>query len=104
MPTLKSLRAGGILSHASRLPKGRTMRRRIAVLLLLGATTFGTVACTSPDSNPTTPPADHTFSMSGVYHKAGFTDPLNSCVVCHGTDLTGGTAGVSCFQCHGQKW
>ncbi len=50
------------------------------------------------------PPSDHTVSMSGYMHKAGYDQPLTNCIACHGADLTGGTAGVSCYECHGKKW
>jgi hypothetical protein len=49
-------------------------------------------------------PADHSISKSGVKHKSGLTNPTANCVECHGTDLKGGTASVSCFSCHGKKW
>lgn len=50
------------------------------------------------------PPADHTISQDGYMHKSGLNDPLTNCVDCHGADLKGGSVGVSCYQCHGQKW
>ena len=50
------------------------------------------------------PPADHTLSKDGFMHKSGLEQPLVNCVSCHGSDLTGGTTGVSCFECHGTKW
>jgi mono/diheme cytochrome c family protein len=43
-------------------------------------------------------------NKGGTYHKPGLNDPLTNCVACHGADLRGGTTGVSCFKCHGQKW
>ncbi len=58
--------------------------------------------CKTP-LDPTGPP-DHTVNKNGVFHRTGLNDPLVNCVECHGTDLQGGTSGVSCFQCHGQKW
>ena len=54
-----------------------------------------------PDHNP---PSDHTISEDGILHKIGLHQPLTDCVYCHGDDLTGGTAGVSCYECHGKKW
>jgi hypothetical protein len=50
------------------------------------------------------PPADHTISNDGYMHKSGLDDPLANCVDCHGADLKGGSVGVSCYECHGQKW
>ena len=74
----------------------------VSVLLLMFVLV---IACEKegnyPDYNP---PADHTVSHDGVMHKSGFNDPLTNCVGCHGADLQGGNVGVSCFECHGQKW
>ena len=50
------------------------------------------------------PPADHTISKNGTMHKSGLDQPLTNCVSCHGSDLSGGTTGVSCYECHGRKW
>ena len=50
------------------------------------------------------PPSDHTVSQDGFMHKSGLNNPLDNCVACHGADLRGGTTGVSCYECHGQKW
>ena len=52
---------------------------------------------------------------AGAYHPAGWDDPLQhglatnlqaetDCRSCHGSDLTGGTAGVACTSCHGAGW
>ncbi len=41
----------------------------------------------------------HADNMAGVMHASGKTDPLNSCVSCHGASLQGGT-GPSCYTCH----
>lgn len=49
-------------------------------------------------------PADHTVSKDGAMHKPGLQDPLTNCSSCHGQDLTGGSVGVSCYECHGKKW
>ncbi|MFA9389358.1 MAG: hypothetical protein ACERKD_06105 [Prolixibacteraceae bacterium] len=51
-----------------------------------------------------TPPADHTTSKDGTMHKSGLDNPLANCISCHGSDLKGGTTGVSCFECHNKKW
>ncbi|MCF7823491.1 MAG: hypothetical protein K9N35_04900 [Candidatus Marinimicrobia bacterium] len=59
------------------------------------------VACEQPSGNA---PADHTGINGGVAHKPGFNDPMKNCVSCHGSDLRGGSAGVSCFACHAKKW
>jgi hypothetical protein len=54
-----------------------------------------------PDYNP---PEDHTISKDGAMHKSGLNQPVDNCVNCHGADLKGGTTGVSCYECHGEKW
>lgn len=61
--------------------------------------------CTSP-TEPTTSvsPSSHTVNKNGVMHKSGLTDPLTNCTECHGSDLKGGSVGVSCYSCHGKKW
>lgn|GEM_PF-1965165 len=64
------------------------------------------IAC-SGDKNPTSggsAPDGHTINKKGVMHKTGLSDPTVNCVQCHGADLKGGSAAVSCFECHGQKW
>lgn len=53
------------------------------------------------DNNP---PSDHTISKDGFMHKSGLNNPLDNCAGCHGDDLSGGTTGVSCYECHGQEW
>jgi len=59
--------------------------------------------CSSPtNSNPKV--SSHDVKKSGVYHKTGLTDPMTNCVECHGNDLRGGSANVSCYSCHGKKW
>jgi DnaJ-class molecular chaperone len=71
----------------------------VVVLIALG--------CKNPqDSNSSNSdtPADHTTNVHGVMHKAGLNNASTNCTSCHGSDLKGGTAGVSCFQCHGKKW
>ena len=63
------------------------------------------VCCESEEDYPNyNPPADHTVSKDGVMHRSGLTDPTQNCTTCHGNDLTGGTAQVSCYECHGQEW
>lgn len=79
--------------------------RLIALAVVLIA-----LACKNPqDSNSSnntssSTPADHTTNVHGVKHKAGLNNASTNCTSCHGNDLKGGTAGVSCYQCHGKKW
>ena len=62
-------------------------------------------SCSSPTSaSKYNPPSDHTLSKNGARHKPGLTDPLKNCSSCHGANLQGGNVGVSCYECHGQKW
>lgn len=68
-------------------------------ILAAGLFSGGCKSPTSPNA-----PDGHTVNKNGVYHRAGLENPLANCVSCHGTDLRGGSAGVSCFKCHGQKW
>lgn len=74
----------------------------ILALVLLLASACSNNPTDSKSSNNA--PADHTVSKSGVMHKSGLTNPTTNCVECHGSELKGGTAGVSCFSCHGKKW
>jgi mono/diheme cytochrome c family protein len=78
--------------------------RQLVGVFLVAVLAFGMIACTSPASDNSSHPSDHTINKGGTYHKAGLNDPMTNCVSCHGSDLKGGTAGVSCFSCHGQKW
>ena len=60
--------------------------------------------CSSPTESKYDPPSDHTLSKDGARHKPGLNSPLENCISCHGSDLKGGTSGVSCYECHGKKW
>jgi len=71
-------------------------------MILLALTLFS--GCENENDPKYNPPADHTISKDGYLHKSGFEQPMANCVSCHGSDLRGGTTGVSCFECHGQKW
>lgn len=62
-------------------------------------------SCEKSENYPSySPPEDHTVSKEGVMHKSGLEDPMTNCAVCHGSDLQGGTVGVSCYECHKKKW
>ncbi|MEZ5070217.1 MAG: hypothetical protein R2751_04415 [Bacteroidales bacterium] len=74
-----------------------------AGLVLLFTLVF-LVACEEYEGSKYNPPADHAISKEGVMHKSGLDQPLTNCASCHGADLQGGTAGVSCYECHGKKW
>ena len=60
--------------------------------------------CSSPTESKYDPPSDHTISKDGAKHKSGLNAPMENCITCHGSDLKGGTSGVSCYECHGKKW
>ena len=60
--------------------------------------------CSSPNNSDYSPPSDHTVKKDGIKHKSGLKDPQTNCVSCHGSDLRGGSTGVSCYECHGKKW
>lgn len=68
----------------------------MAILLL--------TACELGNEGKYDPPADHTISKDGAKHKSGLTYPTENCISCHGSDLQGGTVGVSCYDCHNKKW
>ena len=66
---------------------------------------FLSVSCEREDGNSDyNPPSDHTISKDGFMHGSGLNQPLDNCVNCHGSDLKGGTSGVSCYECHGKEW
>ena len=71
----------------------------VGVLLLLGCSANNPVS-----DNSGSAPDGHTVNKSGVMHRPGLTNPTENCVSCHGSDLKGGTVGVSCYSCHGKKW
>jgi hypothetical protein len=75
-------------------------------VLILGLAFLGG-SCASKDdpvSSSSTSSGSHTVNKKGVMHMSGLTSPLSYCVSCHGSDLTGGSAGVSCYRCHGKVW
>ena len=74
---------------------------KLSVAVAMAALFIGCENANDPKYNP---PADHTINQSGYMHKSGLNQPLVNCVACHGSDLNGGTSGVSCFECHGTKW
>jgi len=80
------------------------LKRKPRKTLLFGIFVAALIAggCKSPTSPDV--PEGHTVSKNGTYHKPGLENPTVNCVGCHGADLRGGSAGVSCFKCHGQKW
>ena len=63
------------------------------------------LSCGSDSTAPADAPEGHTVVRGGVAHAPGLGDPTQNCTACHGSNLTGGSAGQpSCFSCHGQKW
>jgi mono/diheme cytochrome c family protein len=74
---------------------------KVSMILLMLALIIG---CEKTTESKYTPPADHTISKDGFMHKSGLDQPLTNCISCHGSDLKGGNAGVSCFECHGKEW
>jgi hypothetical protein len=61
-------------------------------------------SCESTVESDYNPPDDHTLNKDGIMHKSGLENPDINCVFCHGEDLRGGTADVSCHECHDKKW
>ncbi len=78
------------------VPLKRILTPTVAALALVFA-----VACGASRYDA---PADHTESQEGAMHKPGLKQPKTNCSACHGADLNGGKNGVSCFECHKQKW
>ena len=75
---------------------------RMSIIVLLF---FLSISCEKEEGNTDyNPPSDHTISKDGYMHRSGLNQPLDNCVDCHGSDLIGGTSGVSCFECHGKEW
>jgi len=90
-----------ILNEIINNMKGRTAGKVLILLLMLGLV----IACEKTNDLPKyNPPADHTISKDGFMHRSGLEQPLTNCAGCHGSDLKGGTVGVSCYDCHGKKW
>lgn len=81
------------------------MRRTQHLMIILLTTVALLSACNlfSPDAAGNAPEG-HTLNKSGTFHKSGLDNPPVNCIQCHGDDLRGGTTGLSCFKCHGQKW
>jgi hypothetical protein len=90
-----------ILATSSHKITARTFGKAPILLLML----LLLIACEeSENESKYNPPADHTISQDGAMHKSGLNQPLTNCTTCHGADLQGGTSGVSCYECHGEKW
>lgn len=49
-------------------------------------------------------PKTHTIDKDGTMHAPGLENPTSRCTACHGKDLRGGRAGISCFDCHDKQW
>jgi len=74
-------------------------------VLMIFLTAAGISSCEKTNELPDySPPSDHTINKEGALHKSGLDQPLTNCVSCHGSDLRGGSSGVSCYECHGQEW
>jgi hypothetical protein len=74
-------------------------------IFMMGFLLIFAVNCSKTDIRPQyNPPPDHTVNNDGVLHKSGLKDPFTNCVGCHGADLKGGSAPVSCYECHGVMW
>ncbi|MGC9341089.1 MAG: hypothetical protein ACP5E3_00160 [Bacteroidales bacterium] len=73
----------------------------VSLIFLLIVLSLG---CEETNDSKYSPPADHTLSKDGYMHKSGLNQPLTNCADCHGSDLQGGTTGVSCYECHGREW
>jgi len=87
------------------LKNGNNMKNHASIkvsMMLLMLVLF--IGCEKTSDSRYNPPADHSISKDGYMHKSGLDQPLTNCVSCHGSDLNGGTTGVSCFECHGTKW
>ena len=87
---------------AARNKRKRQAAGKVAILLVI---LLFMIACEKEGDGPDyNPPGDHTISQDGFMHKSGLNQPLTNCVSCHGSDLEGGNTGVSCYECHGEKW
>ena len=85
--------------------KNKTIAQTAGKVSILFLMLILIIACEKTNDLPDyTPPADHTISKDGFLHKTGLDQPLTNCVSCHGSDLQGGTTGVSCYECHGKEW
>jgi cytochrome c553 len=74
----------------------------ILILVMIFLVLF--FGCESPSESKFNAPDDHTVSKDGAKHKSGLNNPIENCASCHGDDLLGGSTGVSCYDCHGEKW
>ena len=88
--------------HPSNMKRIKVHTSGIMAILILALMLI--IACEKSNDQKYNPPADHSISEDGYMHKSGLAQPLVNCAACHGADLKGGTTGVSCFECHNQKW
>ncbi len=88
--------------------------RWVFVLFLVGCDAAQPKAGTSQSTSATTEGGGSDGTGSGGYHPEGWSSPdvhgmaakfqEQDCLGCHGSDLSGGTAGVACVSCHGEGW
>ncbi len=106
----RGIEIGPIRRQAKRLMTGRVMRdfmeqilrRKKTGLLLLAGLLF-LAGCGSSSTN-----SNAVFNLDQGSHPSGWTTghgasaqaDLSACQTCHGNDLSGGMAGVSCMSCH----
>jgi hypothetical protein len=87
--------------------RGMRVRMKVLTTVLVLGVVMVTGCSTADDpasSTSSSAPSSHTLSKKGVMHMTGLTSPVSNCASCHGSDLRGGTAGVSCYSCHNQLW
>ncbi len=76
------------------------MRYRAIFLIICGICGLVISACTSTPKEADQAAGDvHPASWAATHQTEADADG-DHCKVCHGDDLTGGSAGVSCFSCH----
>ena len=83
---------------------GKSIVAILTIVLVVGMFLACNTPAASNNDDKDDRPSNHDVKKDGAFHKSGLNDPEANCVKCHGNDLKGGSADISCYKCHSKKW